>query len=419
MGRHSLALAVLLSTAGVARADGTVAILGVEHVDVPDALAQQLTDALRQRAAATAGVRTVQGKDLIEIKMVFGCESEALACLAQAGRSLGADKLLFGALKKGPKPNTVVVNLKLLDVKTATIEKLVSETLNKKDLSAGSIGTPAARWFASLVEPDAKLMLTVTSDPVGANVTIDGQPGGRTPITLRDLSPGAHAVTASLPGHKTATRSVELRPGVSQEVAIALDPVGEPVAEKPEPAAARDLITRPAKPPIRKAAHPGRAAKILALAALGGAVAAGGVAIYTWRTYVGLEETAYNDLLRVPQPADPSAAERQFFSQPNCNPPASLASPEITQYKNTCSSGETFVNATTALWVVAGALAGSSVVAYIVGNRQAARAAAQPAGGDDAPPQAPKTTGRIIQQSLRIEPVIGTQGGALQATFEF
>ena len=81
-----------------------MAVLGLESIDVPEPLAQQLTDALRQRAAATAGVRLVQGKDLIEIKMVFGCDGELPACMAQAGKALGADKLLYGTVKKGVRP---------------------------------------------------------------------------------------------------------------------------------------------------------------------------------------------------------------------------------------------------------------------------------------------------------------------------
>ncbi len=43
----------------VAAPDVSVAVLGLEPIDVPEPLAQQLTDALRQRAASTGGVRMV------------------------------------------------------------------------------------------------------------------------------------------------------------------------------------------------------------------------------------------------------------------------------------------------------------------------------------------------------------------------
>src|SRR5450432_852107 len=91
----ALTVAVVVGLASAAHADPTVAVLGIEPVDVPEQLSQAVTDALRQRAAATPGIRMVQGKDLVEMKMIFGCDGEAASCMAQAGRSLGADKLLY------------------------------------------------------------------------------------------------------------------------------------------------------------------------------------------------------------------------------------------------------------------------------------------------------------------------------------
>ena len=39
--------------------------------------------------------------------------------------------------------------------------------------------------------------MTVTSDPTGGSVTVDGTSYGRTPLTLRDLTPGAHQVVVA------------------------------------------------------------------------------------------------------------------------------------------------------------------------------------------------------------------------------
>src|SRR5947209_5622762 len=120
----AVALALLVARTATA-AEVSVAVLGIEPIDVPESLAQQLTDALRLRATSTAGVHMVQGKDLIEVKMVFGCDGETPQCMAQAGKSLGTDKLIYGTLKKGGTKVNVIVALKLLDVKTATVERFV------------------------------------------------------------------------------------------------------------------------------------------------------------------------------------------------------------------------------------------------------------------------------------------------------
>ena len=82
------------------RGERATAVLGIEPLEgAPDAVAAEITDALRQRVAATKGYQLLQGKDLVEVKLVFACPDEAPACMSQAGKSLGAAKLIFGNVK--------------------------------------------------------------------------------------------------------------------------------------------------------------------------------------------------------------------------------------------------------------------------------------------------------------------------------
>ena len=69
MPRYLLAFALLAgfaSTALAASTDTSVAVLGIDPVDVPPELAQQLTVALLSRVSSTPGLHLVQGKDLME-----------------------------------------------------------------------------------------------------------------------------------------------------------------------------------------------------------------------------------------------------------------------------------------------------------------------------------------------------------------
>jgi len=308
MPRYSSILAVLAVAtltlgvgASASAAEVSVAVLGLEPVDVPEPLAQQLTDALRQRAASTGGVRMVQGKDLIEVKMVFGCDGELPACMAQAGKTLGADKLLYGTVKKGASKTTVTVALKLLDVKTAVVEKFVNDTVQKRELAGNNVNAAAARWFGQLLEVEAKPILTVTSEPTGGSVTVDAQSYGRTPLTLRDLLPGSHTVVVTMQGRQPVTRTVELRAGGSHDVAATLEPEAPPVVAKKEPQKAPEppplIPTHPEpRPQPLTNEHPGRTAKIVAGVLVGAALVTGAVDIYTWRTYSDLEDKAHADL---------------------------------------------------------------------------------------------------------------------------
>lgn len=415
MLRYSTILAALamlfLAPAIGSAAEVSVAVLGLEPVEVPEALAQQLTDALRQRASSTTGVRMVQGKDLIEVKMVFGCDGELPACMAQAGKTLGADKLLYGTMKRGATKNTVTVALKLLDVKTAVVEKFVNDTVQKRELAGSNVNAAAGRWFGQLVEIDAKPTLTVTSDPSGANVSIDGQPSGRTPLTLRDLSVGPHSVSVSMAGRQTFTRNVELRAGGSHDVVATLEPEEKPVVAHKEPLKPppqpepQPLITPTPAPAPLHPDHPGRTAKIVAGVLVGAAVVTAAVAIYTWRTYSDLEATAHNDLDAL-KPTPVPQQDQSFFMSPSCNVPSDLAgTPAATKFHNDCTSGNKYANATTGLWVATGALAAAGVVSFVIGDRQAAKAKEKNVS--------------VMRQTLRVAPVFSTTGGGVTAAFEF
>ncbi len=420
MRRYSTLLAMILAlgwATGARAADVSVAVLGIEPIDVPEPLAQQLTDALRQRATSTAGVHTVPGKDLIEVKMVFGCDGELPACMAQAGKTLGADKLLYGTLKKGPSKTTVTVTLKLLDVKTAVVEKFLDKTVQKRELAGGSVSAAAGNWFAQLLEIEAKPVLTVTSDPSGASVSVDGQGYGRTPLTLRDLSAGAHTVVLSMSGRQTATRTVDLRAGGSHDVVVTLEPEAPPVVAHKEPAHVEQPETPPpyvppSRPQPATAEHPGRTAKIVAGVLVGTAVLSAVAAIVTWHYYDStIADQTKNDLAAVvgsdgcPMSGMPMNEVQAFACAPGPNPPASLGdTAQVRQYKKDYQNGVTVAQTTTALWVVTGALAAGGVVSFVIGDRQAAKAKERKVG---------------FRESLRLAPVFSTQGGGLTAKFEF
>ncbi len=84
--------------------------------------------------------------------------------------------------------------------------------------------------------------VVVTSDPAGAQVEIDGQPVGRTPVE-QSLRAGPHTVVARLDGHETVERQVEMRPNMGQTLMLSLPPI---IEEAPPP-----IFVAPAAPPDR------------------------------------------------------------------------------------------------------------------------------------------------------------------------
>jgi hypothetical protein len=94
----------------------------------------------------------------------------------------------------------------------------------------------------------------VRSTPAGARVSIDGRDAGVTPLTIRDVSPGAHVVRIAHQGYVSAERRVRI--GTAQPAqSIEVDLVARGGREAaPAPQAAPDRTSgSPAAAPGAKA----------------------------------------------------------------------------------------------------------------------------------------------------------------------
>jgi len=231
-----LASSLALGPASRARAaEGAIptAVLGFEPLEgVPEALAADITDAVRQRVAATREYQLLQGKDLVEVKLVFACPDEAPACLSQAGKSLGASKLIFGNVKKAG--SDFMVTLKLLDVSRAVVESFTTDTVPGGRANATALRQLAPIWLAKL-GGKGNGTITVRANFVGAAVSLDGTRVGVTgtaPVVISDVSPGKHEGSVEKSGYTTTKQEFTLAAGQSLPLTLDLSPVS---VEVPKP----------------------------------------------------------------------------------------------------------------------------------------------------------------------------------------
>jgi tetratricopeptide (TPR) repeat protein len=92
-----------------------------------------------------------------------------------------------------------------------------------------------AQKRAAFAAAQAPARLSLTSEPAGADVILDGQLVGRkTPVVL-EVRPGAHRVSIVLVGFETERVTAELSPGGSDQRAVTLksSPTPPPVAQAP------------------------------------------------------------------------------------------------------------------------------------------------------------------------------------------
>lgn len=154
-----IALAASGAFADTAQAKPTVAVLGLEVVDggtgidaATTKFAEAMSEALRQSALTGAGPfvpATGSGpKDLIEMKLLSGCESEAPACMASIGDELQAQRLLYGKVEK--RADGFQVSLKLLHVGKKSMVRTASELVPNSEATGPLLAGWSKKLYARL-----------------------------------------------------------------------------------------------------------------------------------------------------------------------------------------------------------------------------------------------------------------------------
>ncbi len=204
----------------------TVAVLGLEAIDVPETIAAEVTEALRQKVTTTPGFRLVAGKDLVEIKLVFACSDESSACMAQAGTTLGAGKVIFGNVRR--VGGDYMITLKSLDVARTVIEGATSDTVPVKRAEPTAFAARTPRWIAKLTGRETTGAVSVRANVTGAAITLDGIAVGLTdslPVTIPDVGPGRHLIAAEKQGYSAAKTEFPLAAGQNLPLGLTLSPL--------------------------------------------------------------------------------------------------------------------------------------------------------------------------------------------------
>jgi len=90
-----------------------------------------------------------------------------------------------------------------------------------RDLSLTVSAGTAVREVVDLIPTVAPTRLEITSDVVGARVSIDGVPSGVTPLVVDDIAPGAYLVAISA-ADQTVYRNVTVEAGATATVTAAV-----------------------------------------------------------------------------------------------------------------------------------------------------------------------------------------------------
>ena len=231
MNRTASLTLALISVMGLCEASvlaqTSVAVLGIESLDAPVNRAACLTEILKREVQKAPGFTLVPGKDLDEVKLVFGCTDEKPACMARAGKSLQTARLMWGSLKKSG--GGFVLTIKLLDVANSKLVKRTSESIDQRALddncASDAVGNIARSMFST-----NKGSIKIGSNVPGARVMLGPTVIGMTydmPIVLKDLPPGRYKIQVRKEKYNPWERMVEIKGGQVLELTATLTEIGK------------------------------------------------------------------------------------------------------------------------------------------------------------------------------------------------
>ena len=162
----SQARASAWSVVHVATVEEPASVLGLESED--GSAGDALTKALR-KAFGKRGLGGGQEMSLSELRLTMGCSGDDPKCLAEGGKAIEVRRLVYGSLKKtGGGGYTLQLNM--LEVSSAVVEKELARPLSASDLSKDKIDATATAIVQAMLPEESD------TDPVPDGGVVDDQP---------------------------------------------------------------------------------------------------------------------------------------------------------------------------------------------------------------------------------------------------
>ncbi len=217
--------AVLVATPGRADAKQKLAVLGIETDDASDAtadttanLARWITQSMRARAQKTTGkfeVPTSANKDLGEMKLVTDCLDEKADCMAQMGKDLGVERMVYGKLTKTKAGWTLT--LRYLNVQTRSFEgRTYEKQIPTADGNEDAVKRIGSNAFGELTGTASSGSIEIQANVDSGTIYVDGSARGAVHdrvASIPDLAEGSYNIAVEAEGHKRWEKTVLVRAG--------------------------------------------------------------------------------------------------------------------------------------------------------------------------------------------------------------
>lgn len=222
-----------------------VAVYPFEGVGLKESTSTVITNAVFRELIKSSklAVRdqnsTEKALEQIGIAQSGHCSEDA--CKIEAGKILKAQKLIMGSVEL-VEDNFYTISIRVVDVQTSKTEFQISEDCQCSSIvqvrdaavalvqsklmlyletgkkPAGTTAPPSSVGAAGSAPIPGKGIVTVTTTPPGAEVSIDSKPMGKTPISIPNVDPGIRELTISIQGYAALLKNIEVRAGMTTPV---------------------------------------------------------------------------------------------------------------------------------------------------------------------------------------------------------
>ncbi|HEY4177587.1 MAG TPA: PEGA domain-containing protein [Kofleriaceae bacterium] len=231
-------LAVLVMPAVAWAGKPTIAILGLEVVDpqgqvdaTTTQVAKELTDGLRARAnigSSPYQIAAGSDKELLDEKLIKNCDSEAVTCMSQIGKDLGADYLLYGRIEKKGDGYDIILNLLNVGKKKAEKNKVgLRVTFAQRD--AKQLPDIAKKAYNDMTGVLDAGTLVVTTNITDGTVYLNDENKGTLvagSLTVDGLSEGRYRLVVDSNGKRSAEQVITIRSGESTPAQVTMAGTG-------------------------------------------------------------------------------------------------------------------------------------------------------------------------------------------------
>lgn len=229
------ALVVVCALAGAAAAKPSIAILGLEVIDKSGTpsnddvqFAKNLTEGLRARAKIGGPyvLAPTGDKELIDLKLLKGCDDEKPSCMSSIGGDLNADFLIYGSVTK-KKQGNYDISVAFLDVHAGKRERTIPTSI---PVGTGGVAlqNQAKKIYNGLTGQADSCTITIKTPGVDrGTILINGKEAGN--ITngvgsVNGLSEGKYAIAIESTGfHRYTKGDVQCTGGETTNIQATLD----------------------------------------------------------------------------------------------------------------------------------------------------------------------------------------------------